>query len=120
MKSKGTTGALVEEVKINVVQCCGRTEKGTRSFLSWLEKLEHFDKVLNDDQRQCPEKLAFRMVRLHGSRWRKAHLFAHMNTLTRQRYQLRLKALNRQRNQLRRIVLFGFMPLSTLMHVRMD
>ena len=55
----------------HVMKWHGRTEKDPRNFLSWLEILAHFVQVYNDDQHQCPEKLVYNMVRLHGSRWQK-------------------------------------------------
>ena len=66
MKSKSTRDALVEEDKTNVMQWHGKTEKKARGFRFWLEKLEHFDQLYNDDQRQCPEKLVCKIVRFRG------------------------------------------------------
>ena len=71
MKSKSTRDALVEEDKTNVMKWHGRAEKNPRNFLSWLEILAHPVQVYNDDQHQCPEKLVYNTVRLHGSHWQK-------------------------------------------------
>ena len=105
----------------------------------------HFNVDSNDDQIQYPEKLDFNLVRLYGSHGRKAHRFSQLDTLTkqrceitlhalskqryhltrkldtltRQRDQLSLNALTKQRNQLRRIVFSPFIP-NRLMHVRTD
>ena len=91
-----------------------------RGFLCWLEKLEHFDNVFNDDQRHCPEKLAFRAVRLHGSRWRKAQHFSHLDTLDQTDISAQLEGSEQTEEATQRIVLFHFMPISKLMRVRMD
>ena len=80
MKSKSTKDALVEEDKTNVMKWHGRTEKEPRDFLFWLKILEHFVQVYNVDQHQCPEKLVYKTVRLHGSRWQKAHHCLCMDT----------------------------------------
>ena len=73
MKSKNRKDALVEEDKTNVMNLHGRTEKEPRDFLSWLEILKHFVQVYDVDQHQSAEKLVYKTVRLHGSRWQKAH-----------------------------------------------
>ena len=132
---------------VNQIQhdCHTRTGKLARGFLPGLEKLEHFSVDFYEDQRQCPEKLDFNMVRLHGSHWRKAHPFSQLVTLTKQRCQISSNALNRQRyhltrkldtlvrqkdqlslnaltkqrNQLRMMVSSLFIP-NRLMHVRME
>ena len=100
MKSKSTRDALVEEDKTNVMQWHGKTEKKARGFRFWLEKLEHFDQLYNDDQRQCPEKLVCRTVRLHGSHWREALHCLCRDTLKTWRYHLSLNALQTQGYQL--------------------
>ena len=80
MKSKSTRDVHVEEDKTNVIQWHGKAEKA-RGFLFWLEKLERFGQLCNDDQRQCPEKLVCKIVRFHGCRWRKAFHCLCMDTL---------------------------------------
>ena len=82
--------ALVVEDRTNVMQQHSMTEKDSRSSLFWLEILMHFDKVYNDVQLVCPGKLVYKKVRLHGSRWQKAHHFFHMDALQKQRYQIRV------------------------------
>ena len=49
-----------------------------------------------------PREVGFNLVRLHGSHGRKAHHFSQLDTLTKQRCQISLNALNRQRYHLRR------------------
>jgi hypothetical protein len=93
MKSKSARDALVEEDKTNVMQWHGKTEKKARGFRFWLEKLEHFDQLYNDDQRQCPEKLVCKIVRFHGCRWRKAFHCLCMDTLKTWRYHCSLNTL---------------------------
>lgn len=88
MKSASTRDALVGEDKTKVMKRHGRTEKEPRGFLFWLEKLEHFSQHHNADQHQCPEKLVYRRMRLHGSHRRKALHFSCQGTLKTQRYQL--------------------------------
>ena len=78
-----------------------QNREANRGFLSWLEKLEQ---GLQRRPAPVPREVGL------GSRWRNAHHFSHLGTLTRHRYQLSLKALNRQRDQLRKNVLFSSMP----------
>ena len=98
----------------------------------------HFDMDYINDHIQYPEKLDFNLMR-------KAHHFSQLDTLTKQRYQismnalikqryhltrkldtlakqrnqLSLNALVKQRNHLRKMVNFYFVP-SRVMHVRRD
>ena len=81
MQNKKYIDALVVEDRTNVMQQHSKTEKDSRSSLFRLEILLHFDKVYNDVQLVCPGKLVYKKVRLHGSRWQKAHHGFHMDAL---------------------------------------
>ena len=118
MQKKKYIDALVVEDRTNVMQQHSITEKDSRSSLFWLEILMHFDKVYNDVQLVCPGKLVYKKVRLHGSRWQKAHRCFHMDALQRQRYHLILNALQRQRNQMSIRVLFHVILYRLIWHVR--
>ena len=83
MQNKKYIDALVVEDRTNVMQQDSKTGKSSRSSLFWLEILMHFDKVYNDVQLVCPGKLVYKKVRLHGSRWQKAHHCFHMDALLR-------------------------------------
>ena len=116
MQNKKYIDALVVEDRTNVMQQHSITEKDSRSSLFWLEILMHFDKVYNDIQLMCPGKLVYKKVRLHGSRWQKAHHCFHMDALQRQRYHLSMNALQRQRNQMSIRVLFHFILYRLIWH----
>jgi len=99
-------------------------------LLFWKEKLMHFNVDFND-KHHC--NLAYKEKAHHFSQLDTLIRQRNQNALTRQRYQvnpkletlirkrnqLSLNALIRQRNQLRNMVSFHFIP-SKLMHVRMD
>ena len=80
-QNKKYIDALVVEDRTNVMQQHSKTEKDSRSSLFRLEILLRFDKVYNDVQLVCPGKLVYKKVRLHESRWQKAHHGFHMDAL---------------------------------------
>ena len=69
MKSKSTWDALVEEDK--TMWWSGTAKQKRIQEISCLGWRSWHTSVYNDDQHQCPEKLVYNMVRLHGSRWQK-------------------------------------------------
>ena len=83
MNNKKYNDALVVEDRTNVMQQHIKTGEKGRDSLFWLEKLMPFDKVYDDVQLECPGKLVFKKVRLHGSHWQKAHHCFHMDALQR-------------------------------------